>query len=93
MSFLARKILFILLLTIYTINLLTTEFSVAQWLEHPTSVYGRSWVQFPSGAQIFFCVLLSTHIISFIIREFKQIATATSTTAVVDAVSWGEYVS
>ena len=26
-------------------------------------------------------------------REFKQIATATSTTAVVDAVSWGEYVS
>ena len=27
------------------------------------------------------------------IREFKQIATATSTTAVVDAVSWGEYVS
>ena len=67
MSFLARKILFILLLTIYTINLLTTEFSVAQWSEHLTSVYGRSWVQFPSGAQIFFCVLLSTHIISFII--------------------------
>ena len=28
-----------------------------------------------------------------VIREFKQIATATSTTAVVDAVSWGEYVS
>ena len=27
------------------------------------------------------------------IREFKQIATATSTTAVVDAVSWEEYVS
>ena len=27
------------------------------------------------------------------IREFKQIATATSPTAVVDAVSWGEYVS
>ena len=27
------------------------------------------------------------------IREFKQIATATSTTAVVDAASWGEYVS
>ena len=27
------------------------------------------------------------------IREFKQITTATSTTAVVDAVSWGEYVS
>ena len=27
------------------------------------------------------------------IREFKQIATATSTTAVMDAVSWGEYVS
>ena len=26
-------------------------------------------------------------------REFKQIATANSTTAVVDAVSWGEYVS
>ena len=26
-------------------------------------------------------------------EEFKQIATATSTTAVVDAVSWGEYVS
>ena len=26
-------------------------------------------------------------------REFKQIATATSTTAVVDAVSWEEYVS
>ena len=26
-------------------------------------------------------------------REFKQIATATSTMAVVDAVSWGEYVS
>ena len=28
-----------------------------------------------------------------LIREFKQIATATSPTAVVDAVSWGEYVS
>ena len=28
-----------------------------------------------------------------VIREFKQIATATSITAVVDAVSWGEYVS
>ena len=27
------------------------------------------------------------------IRDFKQIATATSTTAVVDAVSWGEHVS
>ena len=67
MSFLARKILFILLLTIYTINLLTTEFSVAHWSEHPTSVYGRSWVQFSSGTQIFFCVLLSTNIISFII--------------------------
>ena len=26
-------------------------------------------------------------------REFKQIAAATSSTAVVDAVSWGEYVS
>ena len=26
-------------------------------------------------------------------RKFKQIATATSTTEVVDAVSWGEYVS
>ena len=26
-------------------------------------------------------------------RDFKQIATATSTAAVVDAVSWGEYVS
>ena len=26
-------------------------------------------------------------------RDFKQIATTTSTTAVVDAVSWGEYVS
>ena len=28
-----------------------------------------------------------------LIREFKQSATATSTTAVVDAVSWVEYVS
>ena len=26
-------------------------------------------------------------------RDFKKIATATSTTAVVDVVSWGEYVS
>ena len=26
-------------------------------------------------------------------RDFKKIATATSTTGVVDAVSWGEYVS
>ena len=26
-------------------------------------------------------------------RDFKQIATATSTTAVVDAESWGEYVT
>ena len=61
MSFLARKILFILLLTIYTIDLLTTEISVAQWSEHPTSVNGRSWVQFPSGTQIFFSVF-SPHI-------------------------------
>ena len=67
MSFLARKILFILLLTIYTIDLLTTEISVAQWSEHPTSVNGRSWVQFPSGTQIFFFCVLSTHIILFIL--------------------------
>ena len=31
--------------------------------------------------------------VQFVTREFKQIATATSTAAVVDAVSWGEYVS
>ena len=43
-------------------DLLTTEFSVAQWLEHPTSVYGRSWIQFPSGTQIFFlCSSLHTY--------------------------------
>ena len=34
-------------------------------------VYGRSWVQFLSGTQnFFFCVLLSTHIISFIIQLY-----------------------
>ena len=27
-----------------TIDLLTTEFSVAQWLEHPTSAQNWSWV-------------------------------------------------
>ena len=42
-------------------DLLTTEFSVAQWLEHSTSVYGRSWVQFPSGTQIFSCSSLHTY--------------------------------
>ena len=33
------------------------------------------------------------HKFTLVVREFKQIATATSTTAVVDAVSWEEYVS
>ena len=48
--------------------------------------------------------LISIHVVNLVswylidiqldnFREFKQIATATSTTAVVDAVSWGEYVS
>ena len=35
--------------------------------------------------------LIGKRFVAFI-REFNQIATATSTTAVVDAVSWGEYV-
>ena len=32
--------------------MLATSLPVAQWLERPT-VYGRSWVRFPSGTQIF----------------------------------------
>ena len=40
-------------------------------------------------SQVFVVVVVAANII----RDFKQIATATSTTAVVDAESWGEYVT
>ena len=53
-----------------TIDLLDTKFSVAQWLKHPTSVRndteGRGYNSHLE-LKIVICVILSTHIISFII--------------------------
>ena len=51
------------------IDLLTTEFSVAQWLEHLTRVL--KVVGSILELRIFFCVLLSTHIISIIRLELS----------------------
>ena len=60
---------FHVLVTTPRIDLLITEFSVAQWLEHSTSV--RKVVgSIPIwNSEFFVCVLLSAHIISFIIYK------------------------
>ena len=58
----------------------------------PASVVSTSSVV-SSTASVTSTAAHLTTVSTTLTREFKQIATATSTTAVADAVSWGEYVS